>query len=213
MDQLAGEVGWMKIGMQLFTAEGPEIVRRAQRRGFRVFLDLKFHDIPNTMRHAVRSAVDLGVQMTTVHALSGPKALEQVAEEASGSELQLLAVTLLTSMDDAQAASIGLTGSMESRVLSLAKLSFASGVTGVVASPLEAAMLKSNIGADLCLVTPGIRPPDAPVGDQKRMMTPEEALRAGSDYLVIGRPITAAPEPAKAAAKIRSALQHILDAR
>ena len=207
MEVLRDRVSWVKIGLQLFTASGPGIVEKAKSLGFRVFLDLKFHDIPNTMRHAVRSAIDLGADMTTVHALSGPAALSAVSEESKGSGLQILAVTLLTSMDADEVAGVGLSGLPAENVMALGRLAVNSGVTGLVSSPLEVEGLRNALGPDICLVTPGIRPVGSSAGDQKRLSTPGAAIRAGSDFLVIGRPITEAPNPGLAAEQIAKDLE------
>jgi orotidine-5'-phosphate decarboxylase len=194
-----------KIGLELFTAEGPSVVKAVMDRGSSVFLDLKFHDIPNTVAHAVRSAADLGVSMTTLHASGGPVMLEAAvkAADASGnSELLLLAVTVLTSMDAAQLSSTGIDVQPKEQVLRLAGLASAAGIGGIVCSPLETEAIRGSFGDDLRIVTPGVRPSWAAVGDQKRVMTPAEAVSAGADWLVIGRPITAAGNPKEAYAKI-----------
>jgi orotidine-5'-phosphate decarboxylase len=194
-----------KIGLELFTAEGPSVVKAVMDRGSSVFLDLKFHDIPNTVAHAVRSAADLGVSMTTLHASGGPVMLEAAvkAADASGnSELLLLAVTVLTSMDSSQLSSTGIDVQPKEQVLRLAGLASAAGIGGIVCSPLEIKAIRGSFGDDLRIVTPGVRPSWAAVGDQKRVMTPAEAVSAGADWLVIGRPITAAGNPKEAYAKI-----------
>ncbi|MEI6376445.1 MAG: orotidine-5'-phosphate decarboxylase [bacterium] len=194
-----------KIGLELFTADGPSVVKAVMDRGSSVFLDLKFHDIPNTVAHAVRSAADLGVSMTTLHASGGPVMLEAAvkAAEASGnSELLLLAVTVLTSMDSSQLSSTGIDVEPKEQVLRLAGLASAAGIGGIVCSPLEIDAVRGAHGQSLRLVTPGVRPSWAAVGDQKRVMTPAEAVAAGADWLVIGRPITAAGNPKEAYAKV-----------
>ncbi|MCX6958761.1 MAG: orotidine-5'-phosphate decarboxylase [Verrucomicrobia bacterium] len=198
-----------KIGLELFTAEGPSVVKAVMDRGSSVFLDLKFHDIPNTVAHAVRSAADLGVSMTTLHASGGPVMLEAAvkAADASGnSELLLLAVTVLTSMDAAQLSSTGIDVQPKEQVLRLAGLASAAGIGGIVCSPLEIEAIRGSFGDDLRIVTPGVRPSWAAVGDQKRVMTPAEAVSAGADWLVIGRPITAAGNPKEAYAKVLAEL-------
>lgn len=194
-----------KIGLELFTSQGPSVVKAVQARGSQVFLDLKFHDIPNTVAHAVKSAAGLGVAMTTLHASGGPVMLEAAAKAAAASgnsDLLLLAVTVLTSMDSAQLSSTGINVEPKEQVLRLAGLASASGIGGIVCSPLEVAAIRKSLGNDLRIVTPGVRPSWADAGDQKRVMTPSEAVDAGSDWLVIGRPITAAENPREAYAKV-----------
>jgi orotidine-5'-phosphate decarboxylase len=211
--QLAPVVGAFKVGKELFTAEGPDIVRRIRAAGGSVFLDLKFHDIPNTVAKAVESAVKLDVQMLTVHATGGAamlRAAEQSAQEASrtlGRPAPLvLGVTVLTSLDSSDLASIGVGGDVASQVERLAKLAVASGLRGLVCSPLEIALLRKRLPPDVQLVTPGIRPATAKADDQKRTMSPADALAAGANWLVIGRPITAAPAPRAAAEAILATL-------
>ena len=194
-----------KIGLELFTAQGPSVVRAVQERGSEVFLDLKFHDIPNTVGHAVRSAADLGISMTTLHASGGPVMLETAAKAAAASgnsDLLLLAVTVLTSMDTAQLAATGIAVEPKEQVLRLATLALSSGIGGIVCSPLEVTAIRNSLGNDLRIVTPGVRPIWAATGDQKRVMTPAEAVKAGSDWLVIGRPITASENPKDSYAKV-----------
>ena len=194
-----------KIGLELFTAQGPSVVKAIQSRGSSVFLDLKFHDIPNTVAHAVRSAADLGVSMTTLHASGGPVMLEAAAKAAAASgnsDLLLLAVTVLTSMDAAQLSAAGISVEPKEQVLRLAGLASGAGIGGIVCSPLEVTAIRESLGNKLRIVTPGVRPPWAAAGDQKRVMTPSEAVAAGADWLVIGRPITAADNPKEAYAKV-----------
>lgn len=194
-----------KIGLELFTAQGPSVVKAVRARGSSVFLDLKFHDIPNTVGHAVRSAADLGVSMTTLHASGGPVMLEAAAKASAvsgNSDLLLLAVTVLTSMDASQLSSTGIAVEPKEQVLRLAGLASSSGIGGIVCSPLEVTAIRESLGNHLRIVTPGVRPTWASAGDQKRVMTPAEAVRAGSDWLVIGRPITAAESPKEAYAKV-----------
>jgi orotidine-5'-phosphate decarboxylase len=194
-----------KIGLELFTAQGPSVVKAIMDRGSSVFLDLKFHDIPNTVGHAVRSATDLGVAMTTLHASGGPVMLEAAAKAAAASgnsDLLLLAVTVLTSMDSAQLASTGIGVEPKEQVLRLAGLATAAGIGGIVCSPLEVTTIRESLGKKLRIVTPGVRPTWTTAGDQKRVMTPSEAVVAGADWLVIGRPITAAKSPKEAYAKV-----------
>lgn len=188
----------LKVGKELFTRSGPQLVQGLQRRGFDVFLDLKFHDIPNTTSAAVAAAADLGVWMVNVHASGGERMMVACRErlESFGAERPLLiAVTVLTSMSADDLAGIGIGESPEAHVSRLATLTRNCGLDGVVCSAQEAPTLKAEQGADFQLVTPGIRPLSAARGDQQRIMTPSDALRAGSDYLVIGRPITQATDP------------------
>ncbi|WP_342630590.1 orotidine-5'-phosphate decarboxylase [Marinobacter alkaliphilus] len=197
-DQLDPAKCRLKVGKELFTRSGPELVKSLQGRGFDVFLDLKFHDIPNTTSAAVAAAADLGVWMVNVHASGGEKMMVACRErlESFGADKPLLiAVTVLTSMSDADLAGIGITDSAEAHVSRLATLTKNCGLDGVVCSAQEAPRLKAEQGADFQLITPGIRPLTADKGDQQRIMTPTDALKAGSDYLVIGRPITQAPDP------------------
>ena len=191
----------LKVGKELFTAAGPQLVEQLQQQDFEVFLDLKFHDIPNTVAKAVLAAARMGVWMVNVHASGGAEMMQttQAALRAKGGHQPLLiAVTVLTSMDAAGLKATGIDQTPAQRVLSLAHLSQNSGFDGVVCSAQESAMLKAELGQDFKLVTPGIRPSFAATGDQKRIMTPAQAMRAGSDYLVIGRPITQAEEPMRA---------------
>ncbi|MCK2149022.1 orotidine-5'-phosphate decarboxylase [Marinobacter alexandrii] len=188
----------LKVGKELFTRSGPQLVDRLQKRGFDVFLDLKFHDIPNTTSAAVAAAADLGVWMVNVHASGGEKMMVACRErlESFGADRPLLiAVTVLTSMSADDLAGIGIADSPEAQVSRLATLTKNCGLDGVVCSAQEAPKLKAEQGADFQLITPGIRPLTADKGDQQRIMTPTDALKAGSDYLVIGRPITQAADP------------------
>jgi orotidine-5'-phosphate decarboxylase len=199
--QLAGQISFFKIGLQLYTAEGPEIVRAILGIGAKVFLDLKLHDIPSTVARAVGSAAELGVQMVTIH-LSGGGAMIRAAVSACSGDLLLLGVTLLTSANEQTLREIGIPDKIDDHVLRLAKLGVSAGIGGLVASPREARMLRAEFGNEIKIVTPGVRPSWAELVDQKRAMTPREALEAGVDYLVIGRPITAHPDPVQAVAKI-----------
>lgn len=200
-DQLSGEVGWLKIGLQAFVANGPAIVRELAERDVKIFLDLKFHDIPNTAANAVREALALGAHMTNVHAAGGAAMLSACAEASAESSI-LLGVTILTSLADDDLAAIGYSGTAEQNVVRLAKLCADSGLNGVVASPNEVRAIREGCGESFVIVTPGIRPEGDDAGDQKRMMTPRQAVDAGSTYLVIGRPITSASDPRGAAARI-----------
>lgn len=196
----------LKVGKELFTAAGPDLVRQLVDVGFGVFLDLKYHDIPNTVASACRAAADLGVWMVNVHASGGEKMLraarEAIDAAAGGSRPLLIAVTVLTSMTREDLASIGLDVEPREQALRLARLSAACGLDGVVCSAQEAAEIKAACGTGFRCITPGIRPAGSDAGDQKRIMTPAAALAAGADDLVIGRPITAADDPAAALAAI-----------
>lgn len=198
----------VKVGKELFTSAGPDLVRRLVDEGFSVFLDLKFHDIPNTVAGACRAATRLGVWMLNVHALGGATmmraARDAVCDASTSTPPRLIAVTVLTSMDDADLVSVGLSGDAEANVTRLAALTQAAGLDGVVCSPLEIARLRSECSPGFDLVTPGIRPASTARGDQKRTLTPAEALRLGASYLVIGRPVTAAPDPLQALADIET---------
>jgi orotidine-5'-phosphate decarboxylase len=194
----------LKVGKELFTAAGPELVRELVRKNFGVFLDLKFHDIPNTVAAACRAAADLGVWMLNVHASGGRKMMEAACEavDQSAHKPLLIGVTVLTSMDEAGLRETGVTGRPREQVMRLAELAQQSGLDGVVCSAQEAAELRARFGPGFALVTPGIRPAGADAGDQSRIMSPGNAIRAGSDYLVIGRPITQAPDPLAALQQI-----------
>ncbi len=199
---LSPSVRTFKIGMGLFTMYGPDAVKMVYDNGGRVFLDLKFHDIPNTVAHAVKSACGLGIFMLNIHALGGQEMASRAVEAAaaSGKKPILLGVTILTSMDEASVKQVGICGSLAEEVVSLAKLSRQAGLDGVVASPKEIPIIRENLGKDFVIVTPGIRPDGSGKDDQKRTMTPGEAVRAGADYIVAGRPITGSEAPAAAAA-------------
>jgi len=197
VDQLEPSQCRLKVGKELFALGGPELVKTLQEREFDVFVDLKYHDIPTTVAKACRALSDMGVWMLNVHSLGGPKMIAAAREaiEQSGHSTLLIAVTILTSFDEEQLAAIGLQGSIASNVKRLAQLAKGAGAHGVVCSALEAEILRQSCGRDFCLVTPGIRLNSHAVDDQHRIMTPEKAILAGSDYLVIGRPITQAKEP------------------
>ena len=204
--QLSGVINFYKIGLELFTRCGPGIiseVRAAAEGPCRIFLDLKLHDIPNTVRHAVRAAAALKIDLLTVH-LSGGGAMLRAAADEAGDNLLLLGVSVLTSSDEATLRETGVAGSVEGQVLRLAALGVESGLRGVVASPLEIGALRGRFGDDLTIVTPGVRPASANAvpDDQRRVLTPGEAVKAGADFLVIGRPITAQPDPGLAAQAI-----------
>lgn len=202
----------VKVGKELFTRCGPSIVETLQTLGFEVFLDLKFHDIPNTTARAVQAAAELGVWMVNVHASGGRRMMEasrEALEKVNGADTLLIAVTVLTSMEQQDLAEIGLDLPPLEQVVRLARLTRDSGLDGVVCSAREVAAIRDAVDGPFALVTPGIRPASAEQGDQRRVMTPAEAIRVGSDYLVIGRPITQAQTPAEVAAQIR---QEVLSA-
>jgi len=184
-----------KVGMQLYTAEGPSIVRDLVASGRRVFLDLKYHDIPNTVGGAVREASQLGVSLMTVHAAGGSKMLRAAAEAATSDGPIVLAVTVLTSLDDNELNKIGVRGGVTDQVLRLAALALASGCRGIVASAREASALREELGPDFVIVTPGVRPAGSGKDDQARVVTPSEAIEAGATHIVVGRPITEAEDP------------------
>lgn len=203
VDDLGPDSDFYKVGFELFTRAGPSVVEELVRRGKRVFLDLKLHDIPNTVSRAVAAASDLGVDLLTLHAVGGPTMLEAAAAARSGS-LKLLGVTVLTSLSPDEMGTVWdrEIRSVREDVGRLALLCRDADVDGVVASALEASWIRSEVGPDSLIVTPGIRPEGADVGDQTRVSTPGDAVRAGSDFLVIGRPITRAADPAAAFAAI-----------
>ncbi len=187
----------LKVGKELFTAAGPQLVEQLRQRGFEVFLDLKFHDIPNTVAQACKAAAALGVWMVNVHALGGRRMMEAAREAVvqASRPPKLIAVTVLTSMAQEDLSELGMNATPADMVLRLATLARDSGLDGVVCSAQEAALLRRELGNKFCLVTPGIRPADAAADDQARTMTPRAALENGSSYLVIGRPITRAADP------------------
>ncbi|MDA6066084.1 orotidine-5'-phosphate decarboxylase [Idiomarina abyssalis] len=203
----SGQVG-LKVGKELFTSIGPEWVRKQVEQGFSIFLDLKFHDIPNTVAKAVTSAAKIGVDIVNVHASGGSdmmKAAKDALEPFDNPPL-LIAVTVLTSMSDADLADIGIQVTAEQQVLNLAKLTQKAGLDGVVCSAQEARMLKDALGESFKLVTPGIRPANSATDDQKRVMTPKEAMLAGVDYMVIGRPITRSENPEETVAEVLASI-------
>lgn len=196
-----------KVGMQLYTAEGPQVVRDLVASGRRVFLDLKYHDIPNTVGAAVAEAVKLGVSMLTVHSSGSSKMLRAAVDAAKARpELMVLAVTVLTSMDGNDLEKIGVRGTVEDSVVRLATIALANGCQGVVASAREASTLRAELGDAFAIVTPGVRPPGGSVGDQVRVVTPAEAVASGASHIVVGRPITEAADPA---AEARAILEQI----
>ncbi len=198
---LGDSVTTFKVGKQLFTAEGPTFVRDLVAAGKNVFLDLKFHDIPNTVAAAVRSAAALNVAMLTIHASGGAKMLKAAADAASSAKNPplVLAVTVLTSLGDQDLQAIGISGGAANQVLRLAELARNNGCLGVVASPQEVKQLRAMLGTGFAIVTPGVRPAGSDAGDQTRIATPAEAIRNGASHLVVGRPITEAKDPAQAA--------------
>lgn len=188
----------LKVGKELFTSAGPRVVEELMMLGFEVFLDLKFHDIPNTTAKAVKAAANLGVWMVNVHASGGERmmiAAREILEQSPGRRPLLIAVTVLTSLEGADLQAVGFQDSAQQQVARLAQLTRHCGLDGIVCSAQEARDLRNLLGQDFCLVTPGIRLPDSPKDDQRRTLTPVEAVQAGSSYLVIGRPITQAEDP------------------
>jgi orotidine-5'-phosphate decarboxylase len=196
-----------KVGMQLYTAEGPQVVRDLVASGRKVFLDLKYHDIPNTVGSAVAEAAKLGVSMLTVHAAGSSKMLQAAAEAAKARPgLLVLGVTVLTSMSGQDLETIGMDGTLEDEVVRLARLALTNGCHGIVTSAREASKVRAELGHDFALVTPGVRPAGSSVGDQVRVVTPAEAIAAGASHIVVGRPITEAADPA---AQARAILEQI----
>lgn len=215
VDRLDPAACRLKVGKEMFTREGPALVEQLITKGFEVFLDLKYHDIPNTVAAACAVAADLGVWMVNVHASGGRKMMETARErlETFGQRPLLIAVTVLTSMGADDLAELGLTVSPEAQVLRLAALTQSVGLDGVVCSPREAAAIRAQAGRDFRLVTPGVRPASASLDDQKRVMTPADAIAVGSDYLVVGRPITAAEDPLASLAAINADVAQALAAK
>jgi orotidine-5'-phosphate decarboxylase len=215
VEQLSGRVGMFKVGKQLFTAAGPDVVRQIIARGEKVFLDLKFHDIPNTVAMAGVEAARLGVSVFNVHALGGSAMMRATVEAVAGAAERegramplILGVTVLTSHDQASLAEIGIERSVEDQVVRLARLCESAELDGVVASPQEVGPVRGAVGdSNFVILTPGVRPAGAALDDQRRVMTPGEAVRAGATYLVIGRPITGAPDVAAAAEKIAQEIE------
>jgi orotidine-5'-phosphate decarboxylase len=215
VERLAGRVGYFKVGLEIFVREGPGLVLEVLQRGERVFLDLKLHDIPNTVAGAVRSAGRLGVHMLTLHASGGRRMLEAARDAAASmpSPPMLLAVTALTSLSEDEITSIGVADAVEAWVVRLAGIACGAGLTGLVASPLEVAGLRRQYGDKLKIVTPGIRAAGAEAQDQTRTAEPGQAILAGADYLVVGRPILRAPDPGAAADLIVGHIENALRAR
>ena len=212
---LAGHVGMFKVGKQLFTAHGPDIVRMVENFGGDVFLDLKYHDIPNTVAMASLEAARLGARLFNLHALGGYEMMARTVEALnrefpSGERGRILAVTILTSSTEATLRDVGIDHPVQEMVVRLARLAQKAGIDGVVASPLEVPLIREACGKDFLVVTPGVRPVFAAANDQKRVMTPAEAVQAGADYLVIGRPISAAPDPLQAAEMIVNEIMSVV---
>jgi orotidine-5'-phosphate decarboxylase len=201
VEQLRGDISFFKIGLQLYTAEGPDIVRAVLSTGAKVWLDLKLYDIPNTVARAVESASTLGVQMLTVH-LSGGSEMIRAATATRGKTMLLLGVTVLTSATERTLREVGITDKVEDQVLRLATLGVEAGIDGIVASPHEIKTLRQEFADRIKIAVQGIRPTWAEPGDQKRFMTPRAAIEAGADYIGIGRPITTHPRPREAVARI-----------
>ena len=208
LDQLGDSLQWVKIGLQLFTAHGPDFVREIADRGYKVFLDLKLHDIPNTVAKAVQSIAALPVELLTLHASGGSEMLQWAnqARADHAPDLRLLAVTVLTSMNEAQLRALNVNATPEAQVLHLADITLQSGIQGLVCSSLELPPLRARFGPDPIIVTPGIRPAGSAADEQKRIMTPAAAVAAGSSYIVVGRPILKADDPAAAAKAIQADL-------
>lgn len=208
VDRLGDEVGFVKVGLELFTREGPQVVRELRRRGLRIFLDLKLHDIPRTVEGAVQAAAALEVEFLTVHASGGRRMVEAAAGAAEGSDLRLLAVTALTSLSPQELAEAWGLPAVDtgSEVLRLARLARDAGAAGVVASPLEARELREALGPDVTIVTPGIRLPSGAHHDQARVASPSQAAAAGADYLVVGRAVTTTADPRGALQAVRREL-------
>jgi orotidine-5'-phosphate decarboxylase len=203
--ELRGQISLFKIGLQLYTAEGPEIVRAVLAESVKVFLDLKLHDIPNTVARAVESAAGLGVQMLTIH-LSGGSEMIRAATAAKKNAMSILGITVLTSASEDTLRETGISDRIDDQVVRLARLGVANGINGIVASPREAKVLRAEFGDRVKIIVPGIRPAWSQAGDQKRISTPREAIEAGADYLVIGRPITSYPKPCEAVTLVLSEL-------
>ncbi len=208
---LCGKVSWAKLGLQLFTKYGPAIVDEFADLGFKIFLDLKLHDIPNTVASAIKSLRGRPCEMLTLHTLGGATMMKRALEAATDAlpTTRLLGVTVLTSMDDSELAGIGVPRSPLEQVETLAKLAVAAGMKGLVCSPLELPRLRKFLGEEIALVTPGIRPKTAGIDDQSRVMTPAEAAAAGASFIVVGRPILKATNPAQAALAIEAELRSV----
>ena len=206
VQRLGAAAGIYKVGLQLFTAEGPALVRDLVHSGKRIFLDLKLHDIPNTVAHAVKSAAELGAHMLTVHA-SGGATMLQAATQAAAGRINILGVTVLTSLNDEDMQEIGVSGRVSDQVLRMASLAQSAGCQGIVTSPREALMVRKSMGEGFAIVTPGVRPAGAETHDQQRTATPTQAIGNGASHIVVGRPITHAADPAQAAQAIISEME------
>ncbi len=208
LDRIGPDLKWVKIGLQLFTRYGPALVEEVAAKGYSVFLDLKLHDIPNTVARAIQSLGNLPIQLLTVHASGGPEMLRQAEqacrEQTSG--LRLLAVTVLTSLDDHEMRAIGFDRTPREQVRRLARMAAENGIKGFVCSPLETAMLRQELGNEALLVTPGVRPGGTETDEQKRVTSPADAGRAGANYIVVGRPLLRASRPAEVLAAIQEEL-------
>lgn len=204
ISSLKQDLKWVKIGLQMFTAYGKDFVKEIKSNGYNVFLDLKLHDIPNTVAKAIDSLSDLSIDLLTIHASGGAEMCEYAARarNETNPNLRLLAVTVLTSINQAQLNQLNIKESIQKQVVDLAKLSTQSGVDGVVSSPLELGILRSSLDSSKLIVTPGIRPLDSEQNEQKRVMTPAEASKKGADFIVVGRPILNSPEPTKTVKQI-----------
>jgi len=212
VQRIGDAAGIYKIGLQLFTAEGPQLVRELVLSGRRVFLDLKLHDIPNTVSHAVKAAVELGAHMLTVHA-SGGAAMLRAATEAGGGRVNILAVTVLTSLNDEDMQEIGVSGRVSDQALRMAALAQSAGCQGIVSSPREAQLIRKSLGEGFAIVTPGVRPAGSDTHDQQRIATPAQAIASGASHIVVGRPITHAADPVTAAAAIISEMEQARNSR
>ena len=209
VEKLKGEIGFFKVGLELFSSCGPDIIAAIKKSGCNIFLDLKLHDIPTTVAKTAASLTRFGVDIINVHSLGGLDMMKKTAEAVKGEALRLkivppkvIAVTILTSMDENNLKKIGIFDNMETQVLKLANLAKDAGLDGVVASPSEVRSIRKDIGEGFLIVTPGVRPSWAAIGDQKRVATPKEAVSNGADFIVVGRPITEAADPVEAAKKI-----------
>jgi orotidine-5'-phosphate decarboxylase len=211
VDRLQGTCHWFKVGMELYYAAGNSVIEQLLHRGHEVFLDLKLHDIPNTVVGGVRSVADVGASLLTIHAAGGEQMMRAAAQAANSPNApRLLAVTVLTSMDAAELAAVGVTGSPAAQVLRLARLARAAGINGLVCSAEEVSAVREAMGPEALLVVPGIRPAGAGHNDQSRIATPADAIARGASMLVVGRPITQAADPAAAAAQILAEIQAAL---
>ncbi len=208
LDRLDNSLSWVKVGLQMFTRYGPQLLEEIAEKNYRIFLDLKLHDIPNTVASAIKSLSSCPVEMLTLHASGGSEmiAAAKQARDDSSSEAKLIAVTILTSFNPELLAQVGITTPIPEQVQKLGKLSIESGADGLVCSPHEISVLRENLGGSPLLITPGIRPKGSDTGDQKRIMTPPEAAALGSSFIVVGRPILKAPDPQQATIEIQHQL-------